>query len=234
MILLGCLSLWSCKRDSDPREEAQKQVEALRIDAQMTDAEFRTTLDMVQHPSQSPDGDAQPRLQGALANKVFTLAYQNHATITIGGAAYDRPISQWLSGASAGNVAISPTTFAQLNAALSHSVRVVIGDNPYPWFTGFALRSISFTLLDKGNQLFEGLYDVNTREYLFLGSGGSVGGPIGTTTCGAISLGRIHGYMNPGINLTNGVITNGFIAACDLPILLTAGIDFYFDGTANP
>jgi hypothetical protein len=236
LLFLSYLLLWSCTREVDPRADIEEQVSALRFDSTMDVEEYTATSALLQHPLPAPADDApvQPRLQGATSNRVYTLTYQNYATVAIGGVAYNHTIGEWLAGASAGNVAISPSAFAQLNAALSHQVRIVIGDNPYPWWYGFDLRTITFTELDKGNLVLDGgIYAMSTQNYLYLGGANGVGGQIGTTSCGAIGFGALHGVMGPNYATTNGYVSYNFIAGCS-PIIVTASVQFFFTGVANP
>jgi hypothetical protein len=226
------LFLAACSREEIQPTASEAVIPVIDFSQDMSETDYLIAMDALQHPIKGPATQG-PHLQGALIDRVFSLNYANHSLINIAGAAYDRPNDEWLAGANAGTVAISPALFAQLNAAATRSIRVRIDDNPFPLFTGFDLRNIHITMLDKGNQVIDGLFQVSTRQYLFLGAGNAVGGQVGSTACGAVSLGRLYGGFNPAYTSVTGTIDNAFIAGCS-PILIAASISFFFTGTLVP
>ncbi|MFN8395532.1 MAG: hypothetical protein U0176_12895 [Bacteroidia bacterium] len=233
MITLGMFGLSACTQEADPRKEIEDAYRELRVDSAMGAAEYQHTSELLHHPPMLPEGaSTQPTLQAATSNRVYNLTYANYATVTIGGVAYNNSISNWMAGASAGNVPIDPVAFSQLNAALSHQVRMLIGDNPIPWWPSYALRPITFTLLDKGNYVLSGgLYTMSTNNYLYMGDANGGGGQVGSTSCGAITYSALHGYMNPGYGGTNGYFSYNIIAGCS-PVVVTATVQFFFTGVA--
>lgn len=232
--IAAVVTLGGCEREANPADESREELEArINFSKEMTPAEFATALDLLQHPQGAPER-VEPQLQGLTSNKTYTVTTQNHARITIAGAAYDRPIDQWLAGASAGNVPISGEAFAALNDEVPHLIRVQIGDNPYWWWPEFALRTITLTMLDKGNYVIQGIYNNATNEYLFLTTGPSGSGMVGNTSCGAITFGNLFGHVyRPTYNVLDAELSYGFIAGC-APVVVGASVMFFLDGTANP
>jgi hypothetical protein len=226
------LFLAACSREEIQPASNDALVPVIDFSQDMSEADYLIALDALQNPVKGPATQG-PHLQGAMMDRVFSLNYANHSLINIAGVAYDRPNDEWLAGANAGTVAISPALFAQLNAAATRSIRVIIGDNPYPWWAGFDLRNIRIVMLDQGNFVIDGLYQVSTGQYLFLGAGNPVGGQVGNTSCGAISLGRLYGGFNPALTTVTGTIDNAFIAGCS-PVLIAASISFFFNGAMVP
>lgn len=230
---VGIVGLTSCTRDVNPREAIEDSYRELRVDSAMTAEQYQHTSELIHNPPAVPaDVTVPPTPQAVTSNRVYNLTYANYATVTIGGVAYNNTIANWLAGASAGNVPINPSDFATMNAALTHQLRIVIGDNPIPWWYEYTIRPITFTMLDKGNYVLSGgLYTTDTRNYLYLGNANGAGGQVGTTSCGAMTFGALHGWMAPGYTSTTGNFSYNFIAGC-WPVAISASVTFYFTGVA--
>lgn len=236
LIALSIIGLTACQRDADLPSDTEAQYAALRFDSTMSAEEYQHTSELLLHPAVAPAGTTTPpRIQASTSNRVYGLTYANYATVTIGGAVYNHTISEWLGGALAGNQSLADDgVFANAYAALSREVRIDIGDNPIPWWPDFPLRSITFTQIDRGNYVLSGgIYTTGTNNYLYLGGGTGVGGQVGSTSCGAITYGALHGYIAPGYGSTTGYVSYNIIAGCS-PFVVAATLQFFFTGVARP
>lgn len=217
-------TLTGCKPNDDILTDGASppQPAEVVLSPDMDSTEYLRYLDLAWQAVGETHG-ASGKVNGISRN--FNLTYSPTVTINVGGVAYSRPTSEWLSGASAGSVAIPPAVFAAVQGSASKLVRLEVFDS---WFF---LQPVRITLLDKGGFQAEGLYNRDTGEFLFLGVGGSAGGTVGNTSCGAVSLATLYGRVTPDwLKLNNGQYTVGFVAACDAPVLVVASATFPFTG----
>lgn len=198
-------------------------MEELDLSVDMDEVEYGEAMQLAMD-KQAEQYGANPLAPGYWAfDKTYDLTYDDIVRIAVGGAVYDQTRNEWLGGGSAGNVQIPPDVFAAIDAASPHKIRVQVRNS---WFF---LRSIRVTYLDQGNQVINGLYNANTREFLFLGGNGG-GGQVGNTACGAITIGAVAGNFSGDLSrIENGKYSVGFIAGC-VPIFISASAEFTFDG----
>lgn len=189
-------------------------------DTSMTEAEFMALYKRVGEIAQNPPA-GQPQL--ATINRRYNVTYGTNATVSIGGAAYNRSISEWQGGATAGNVTVSGSIFSGIVAGLPRRVRLVEEVNWFP------IHQLIIYLEDQGNYPIYGLIDANTGNYLFLGAG-----LAGNAQCGAVALGQVSGQVTPNqLNIING--SHGYFAtlAC-VPAVVAGSVAFYYTGVAIP
>lgn len=233
-LLASCLMLLvffqSCKKEVLIEEPTQQEIEnQIQLSPDMSQAEFDHVLALL-HPDPGTHSSEYPTIQAAWIDRQYTVAYQNYAVITIGGVAYNRSIDEWLAGSTAGTVYISPEDFAQLLAGATQHVRMEIGNNPYPWWPTFPLRTLRMTMLDKGNFVMNGTYDTNWNYLQFIGVGPYGSGNLGGTECGAFTSGSITGNFSSNHSSFTGTTAYGFVAGC-FPVIISASVNFYFTGT---
>lgn len=214
----------ACEMQENPVEESPAAINPadVRLSADMDVAEYESLYQKACEAAANSAGKTE-----TISGK-FGLDYSNLVTLNVGGAAYIRERSEWLSGASAGSTYIDGATFAALDASASHLVQLRVSDS---WFF---LRPVQITLLDKGGATANGLFNISTGEFLFLASGASGGSTVGNTSCGFITLGSLYGVVSPDWSrLGSGQYSIGFVAGCT-PVLIGASASFYFTGNRVP
>lgn len=233
MLLIG---LNACSKDTPEPEstfdEARLEELAGKFNQNMAEEDFNELYELVREKTDEAYGNL-PQVQADVSNREYLLTYSDQVRLEVGGAVYFEDRGEVAGGTTVNGVVLPPELFEQLDASAAHQIRLQIR-NPFDWtHYVFGLRQVVMTVTDQGNQVYYGLYNVNSKEYLFLGIAGASGN-IGSLACGAIGLGRVYGKLaNPYATLTNGEVSNGIIAGC-FPVLVGGSVTFYYTGTELP
>lgn len=127
-------------------------------------------------------------------------------------------------GAEVGTIDIPADVAAKIDAELSHSINMLIGDRSV-----LGIRKITMTNLDKNSQpSIDGLYTERSRNFLF-GRLEAIDPP--TEQCGVLGGKFVSGHFsNSGID--NGKTTIGFVAGCQ-GVLVAARATVNWTATNN-
>lgn len=234
LLLIG---LASCQKESVAPEntsDARLEELAAKFDKDMPDAEFAELYQLVDEKMREQTSASPTPQASYLSDREYEITYTNQVRIELGGAVYyeDRDVVE--GGTTVGGIYLPPSVFEQLDGSAPHHIRLRIRSNPLDWVQGlFGLRQVIMTVVDQGNAVYYGLYNLSSREYLFLNVAGD-GGNVGNTACGAIGLGRVYGKAYaPYSALTQGEVGYGIIAGCS-PVLIGASIAFIYSGAELP
>lgn len=220
------LIAFGCERE--PVKPTVPDLSGLKTDLSdptMTADEFMALYNRVGEIAQNPPAD-QPTVNAwAWAiNRRFNITWGTNIAVGVGGAVYNRPTSEWLAGASAGSVPVSPTDIQQLINGLPHRVRLIEEQN---WFPIHQLRIV---FEDQGNYTIYGLIDSNSGNYTFLGAAAA-----GNNSCGAIVIGRVYGVVDiyNQLSIAAGEYGYGLALACS-PAAVGGTISMNYTGVAIP
>ena len=154
---------------------------------------------------------------------IFTIKISDDVRIRTGGTAQVKSSGEWKKGGKIGNQSIPADTYEKMEEKLPKEYKIEILK------TGKGILKDAFITNLTTNERMKGIYNVNTRDFLF----GSGSGNQQNKNCGSFSLGIVKGKLSPDKStIEKGEIGIGFVAGCK-PILISADATFYYTGIAG-
>lgn len=153
---------------------------------------------------------------------IFTIKLSEDVRIRTGGTAQVRSSNEWKKGGKVGNQTIPADTYEKMTEKLPTEYKIEILK------TGKGILKDAFITNLTTNEKMKGIYNVNTRDFLFGSAAGT--GNQQNKNCGSFSLGIVKGKLSADKStIEKGEIGIGFVAGCK-PILVSADATFYYTG----